>query len=104
MSTGLIIVIVVAVVIVLALVILAASRSKQRRLDGRRDEARQIRREAQATTARADSAEAEANERDAVLGSVPEEQRATLVAQARDDALEFDVHLQGDRQTAFFSL
>jgi protocatechuate 3,4-dioxygenase alpha subunit len=48
--------------------------------------------------------EAEANERDAVLGSVPEEQRATLVAQARDDALEFDVHLQGDRQTAFFAL
>jgi protocatechuate 3,4-dioxygenase alpha subunit len=48
--------------------------------------------------------EAEANERDAVLGSVPEAQRATLVAHARDDVLEFDVHLQGDRQTAFFAL
>jgi protocatechuate 3,4-dioxygenase alpha subunit len=48
--------------------------------------------------------EAEANERDAVLGSVPEEQRATLVARARDDVLEFDVRLQGDRQTAFFAL
>jgi protocatechuate 3,4-dioxygenase alpha subunit len=48
--------------------------------------------------------EAEANERDAVLGAVPEEQRATLVAHARDDVLEFDVRLQGDRQTAFFAL
>jgi protocatechuate 3,4-dioxygenase alpha subunit len=48
--------------------------------------------------------EADANARDAVLGSVPEEQRATLVARKRDDALEFDVHLQGDRQTAFFAL
>jgi protocatechuate 3,4-dioxygenase, alpha subunit len=48
--------------------------------------------------------ETEANARDATLESVPEEQRATLVARARDDALEFDVHLQGDRQTAFFSL
>jgi protocatechuate 3,4-dioxygenase, alpha subunit len=33
-----------------------------------------------------------------------EEQRATLVAHARDDVLEFDVRLQGDRQTAFFAL
>jgi protocatechuate 3,4-dioxygenase alpha subunit len=48
--------------------------------------------------------EADANARDTVLGAVPEEQRATLVAQARDDALEFDVRLQGDRQTAFFAL
>jgi len=48
--------------------------------------------------------EADANARDTVLGSVPEAQRATLVAHARDDVLEFDVHLQGDRQTAFFAL
>jgi protocatechuate 3,4-dioxygenase alpha subunit len=48
--------------------------------------------------------ETEANAGDPVLESVPEEQRATLVARARDDALEFDVHLQGDRQTAFFAL
>ena len=48
--------------------------------------------------------EAGANARDTVLGSVPEEQRATLVAHARDDVLEFDVRLQGDRQTAFFAL
>ena len=48
--------------------------------------------------------ETEANARDAVLAAVPEAQRATLVARARDDALEFDVRLQGDRQTAFFAL
>ena len=48
--------------------------------------------------------EEQANLEDATLASVPAEDRATLVAQARDDALEFDVHLQGDRQTVFFAL
>jgi protocatechuate 3,4-dioxygenase, alpha subunit len=46
----------------------------------------------------------EDNANDAILASVPAEDRATLVARARDDALEFDVHLQGDRQTVFFAL
>ena len=46
----------------------------------------------------------EDNANDAILASVPVEDRATLVARARDDALEFDVHLQGDRQTVFFAL
>jgi protocatechuate 3,4-dioxygenase, alpha subunit len=46
----------------------------------------------------------EDNADDATFASVPAEDRATLVARARDDALEFDVHLQGDRQTVFFAL
>jgi protocatechuate 3,4-dioxygenase alpha subunit len=46
----------------------------------------------------------EDNADDATLASVPAEDRATLVARARDDGLEFDVHLQGDRQTVFFAL
>jgi len=48
--------------------------------------------------------EAEANAGDAVLATVPEEQRATLVAAADGDGLRFDVRLQGDDQTAFFDL
>ena len=48
--------------------------------------------------------EAEANAEDAVLGTVPEERRATLVAQRTDDGYRFDVHLQGDRETVFFAL
>ena len=48
--------------------------------------------------------EDEANAGDATLQSVPADERATLVARARDDALEFDVNLQGDRQTVFFAL
>jgi protocatechuate 3,4-dioxygenase alpha subunit len=48
--------------------------------------------------------EADANEADTVLDTVPGEQRATLVAAADGDVLRFDVRLQGDDQTAFFDL
>ena len=48
--------------------------------------------------------EAEANDVDPVLSSVPEPGRATLVARAGNDGLEFDVHLQGENETAFFSV
>jgi len=30
--------------------------------------------------------------------------RSTLVARDVDGALEFDIHLQGDKQTAFFDV
>jgi protocatechuate 3,4-dioxygenase alpha subunit len=46
-----------------------------------------------------------ANERDPVLRGIPDaDERATLVAVADGDVLRFDVRLQGERQTAFFSL
>jgi protocatechuate 3,4-dioxygenase alpha subunit len=50
--------------------------------------------------------EPEANAIDPVLAAVTDPAaRATLVAVAEDDrALRFDVHLQGDRETAFFAL
>jgi protocatechuate 3,4-dioxygenase alpha subunit len=48
--------------------------------------------------------EGDANGRDLVLDTVPEEQRSTLVAVAEGDVLRFDVRLQGDDQTAFFEL
>lgn len=48
--------------------------------------------------------EARANAADPVLASVPDGDRATLVAAARDGVLMFDVRLQGDRQTVFFAL
>jgi protocatechuate 3,4-dioxygenase alpha subunit len=49
--------------------------------------------------------EAAANERDPVLSAIEEpEVRAGLIAVAEDGGLRFDIHLQGDRETAFFRL
>lgn len=48
--------------------------------------------------------EAEANAADPVLSALEPRDRATLVAEAEDGALRFDVHLQGERQTVFFAL
>jgi protocatechuate 3,4-dioxygenase alpha subunit len=45
-----------------------------------------------------------ANADDPVLKSVPAERRATLIARAaRENVLEWDVHIQGDRETVFFA-
>jgi protocatechuate 3,4-dioxygenase alpha subunit len=41
---------------------------------------------------------------DAVLASLPEEQRETLVAADEDGALRFDIRMQGPRQTVFFAV
>ena len=49
--------------------------------------------------------ETEANEADPVLGSIEDPaERSTLVAQPEDGGVRFDIHLQGDRQTTFFSV
>jgi protocatechuate 3,4-dioxygenase, alpha subunit len=49
--------------------------------------------------------EAEANEADPVLSAIPDpEARATVVAREEDGLLRFDIHLQGDGETAFFSV
>jgi protocatechuate 3,4-dioxygenase, alpha subunit len=48
--------------------------------------------------------EPEANAADPVLGALAGDRRATLVAAAEDGGYRFDVHLQGDRETAFFEL
>ncbi len=50
--------------------------------------------------------EEEANASDPVLASIDDpDLRSTLVARAMDgDLLRFDIHLQGDRQTAFFDV
>jgi protocatechuate 3,4-dioxygenase alpha subunit len=49
--------------------------------------------------------ESESNARDPVLSSIDDpEFRKTLVANDEGDVLRFDVHLQGDNQTAFFEL
>ena len=48
--------------------------------------------------------EAEANAADPVLSSVPEEARATLVAEPEDGALRFDIRMQGERATVFFAV
>jgi protocatechuate 3,4-dioxygenase alpha subunit len=49
--------------------------------------------------------EGEANEADPVLSSIAEPaERGTLVAVRENGGLRFDIHLQGDRQTAFFGV
>jgi protocatechuate 3,4-dioxygenase alpha subunit len=46
--------------------------------------------------------EAEANEADPVWSALGEAERSTLVAEAEDGALRFDIRKQGDRHTVFF--
>jgi protocatechuate 3,4-dioxygenase alpha subunit len=48
--------------------------------------------------------EEQANARDPVLSSVPEEARESLIAEAEDGALRFDIRMQGERATVFFAL
>jgi protocatechuate 3,4-dioxygenase alpha subunit len=49
--------------------------------------------------------EADANAADPLLSSLDDEAlRATLIARARDGVLRFDIHLQGERQTAFLDV
>jgi protocatechuate 3,4-dioxygenase alpha subunit len=48
--------------------------------------------------------EAEANASDPVLSLLPEADRALLVAEQEDAAVRFDIRMQGERQTVFFSL
>jgi protocatechuate 3,4-dioxygenase alpha subunit len=51
--------------------------------------------------------EGAANDADPVLGTVPAGRRPTLIASATDgadDGLCFDIRLQGDHETVFFTL
>ena len=49
--------------------------------------------------------EEDANANDSVLSLVEgSAERSTLIAQQLDDALELDIHLQGDQQTIFFDV
>ena len=48
--------------------------------------------------------EAAANAEDAVLRSLPEDRRETLLASPTDDGYRFDVRLRGDRETVFFAV
>ncbi len=47
--------------------------------------------------------EGDANALDPVLSGVPEDRRSTLVASEAGDGLRFDIRLQGDDETVFFS-
>jgi protocatechuate 3,4-dioxygenase alpha subunit len=48
--------------------------------------------------------EGAANDADPVLRTVPAGRRPTLIASATDDGLCFDIRLQGDHETVFFTL
>src|SRR4051795_8771415 len=61
MSTGAIIAIVIGVLILLAVLWFVGRKGRERRLDTRRDQAREIRREAEVGTAQADKSRAEAD-------------------------------------------
>jgi type II secretory pathway pseudopilin PulG len=63
MDAGVIIAIVVVALLVLAALLLLGRKSRQKRLDARRHQAREIRREAEVSRAQADTTRAEADER-----------------------------------------
>ena len=48
--------------------------------------------------------EPEANAADQLLSGLDPDRRATLIAAADDGGYRFDIHLQGDHETAFFRL
>lgn len=48
--------------------------------------------------------EPDVNAADPVFASVPEERRATLLAQPDGDGYRFDIRLQGEGETVFFAL
>ena len=48
--------------------------------------------------------EPDANAADPLLSGLDPERRATLIAEADDDGYRFDIHLQGDHETAFLRL
>ena len=48
--------------------------------------------------------EIEANRRDPVLAALSPDERATLVAETDGRGLRFDIHLQGDQETVFFTI
>jgi protocatechuate 3,4-dioxygenase, alpha subunit len=52
------------------------------------------------------SDESQANARDPVLGSVPEDRRSTLIARRQADGAtyRFDIRMQGDDETVFFDV
>jgi len=47
--------------------------------------------------------EEQANAADPLLSSLEPDRAATLIAAAEDGGYRFDIHLQGDRETVFFS-
>jgi F0F1-type ATP synthase membrane subunit b/b' len=92
MSTGAIIAIVIGVLILLALVVWVSSRrSRTARLESRRHEAREIRREAEVRTAEADKMSAEAEERAARARREDAEARAHA-ARAEEHRRDAETH------------
>jgi protocatechuate 3,4-dioxygenase alpha subunit len=48
--------------------------------------------------------EGDANARDPVLQTIPEQRRSALLAQPVGGGYRFDIHLQGPHETVFFDL
>jgi len=44
------------------------------------------------------------NQSDALLSTLPEDRRATLIAQKTDRGYTFDIHMQGEKETVFLDI
>ena len=44
------------------------------------------------------------NLQDVVLNTIPEERRNTIIAQKRESIYEFNIYMQGDNETVFFTI
>ena len=89
MDTGAIIAIVIAALVVIALLVVVSRRGRERKLETRRDEAHEIRRDAEVGQAQADRTRAEAEERAARARreeATAREQAARAADQGRDAA------------------
>jgi hypothetical protein len=97
MDTGVIIAIVVGALVLIAAIVLASRMARERRLEGKRDQAREVRQEAQIRGAKADRQHAEAEERAARARkeqAIAEEQAAKA-----DEHRRFarDRHVEADK-------
>ena len=48
--------------------------------------------------------ERDADGRDPVVSSLPDDERATPIVEQKDGALRFDIRMQGERATVFFAV
>jgi hypothetical protein len=96
MDTGVIIAIVIGALLVLALVMLLGRKGRERKLETKRGEAREIRRDAQVTEAQADRTRAEADERAAKARREEAAARETAAEAERHEEAAAERHAQAD--------
>ena len=86
MSTGAVIAIVIGAIILIALIVLLSRAARNKRLEGRREEAGELRREAQTRTLRAERQQASADEQQARAKQAEGEAEERAAAARRESA------------------